>query len=662
MVKYKVYYGIEHLNVLQTSVSIAFDTETLQLQPEQGKLRLIQLACKSRASVVVLDCFELTQDDFEQVRRFFNTPRMWIAHNAVFDIAWLQEYGIYPNTLNTGIKCTMLANRLLTNGIPGLKHGLAAVCKKHLDIELSKEQQTSDWSAPYLSEEQKAYAAKDVEVLPDLYEVMERKLQYGQLRKAEILESRAIPALAQMWRTGLPWNAEALEQCRKDYEFDAENMGKEFLEDLNKALPDELKLPREGDAHVRITEIKDKLCEPGHDPETRARWYEEIEELEMEAFNLRAKDEGSVRLGTKKYKGFNLNSPKQLLEKFTAVLGEQPRDAKGKPSASRQALRSYTADHEVVHKYLQWKKTEKRRQMVTSIKEKMASDGFVRASYMQLGADTGRMSCIKPNNQQIPRDASFRQCVQAPKGWSLVDADYGQMELRLAAALAQDKNMASVFKEGGDLHEFTANAMGCDRQIAKSANFGLLYGAGAEGLRNYAGASGVTMTMPEAIKIREDWLQTYQGIRKWQEENAAEAAKTQRTLNKATDAGGTDALPFIRIPLSKMKRLLPGDLNKVTVRCNTPIQGAGAAILKMALGELWKEVYKAGEKEVKIAAAVHDELLLLVKEGFEDKWAEKLSNIMEQAEGIWLDYLTPNEGDIPPLAETSVGKKWSEVH
>jgi DNA polymerase I-like protein with 3'-5' exonuclease and polymerase domains len=170
------------------------------------------------------------------------------------------------------------------------------------------------------------------------------------------------------------------------------------------------------------------------------------------------------------------------------------------------------------------------------------------------------------------------------------------------------------------------------------------------------------MTMPEAIKIREDWLQTYQGIRKWQEENAAEATKAQRTLNKATDAGGTDALPFIRIPLSKMKRLLPGDLNKVTVRCNTPIQGAGAAILKMALGELWKEVYKAGEKEVKIAAAVHDELLLLVKEGFEDKWSEKLSSIMEQAEGIWLDYLTPNEGDIPPLAETSVGKKWSEVH
>ena len=59
---------------------------------------------------------------------------------------------------------------------------------------------------------------------------------------------------------------------------------------------------------------------------------------------------------------------------------------------------------------------------------------------------------------------------------------------------------------------------------------------------------------------------------------------------------------------------------------------------------------------------MHDELLLLVKEGFEDKWSEKLSSIMEEAEGIWLDYLTPNEGDIPPLAETSVGKKCSEVH
>ena len=202
----------------------------------------------------------------------------------------------------------------------------------------------------------------------------------------------------------------------------------------------------------------------------------------MAPFNLRAKSTGSIRLGTKKHAGFNINSPKQLLDKFEILLGKVPLDAKGKPSTSRPALRAYAADHELVQMYLGWMKSEKRRQMIKSIQEKADSDGFVRASYLQLGADTGRMSCISPNNQQIPRDDNFRGCVQAPAGWVLVDADYGQMELRLAAALSKDEKMREAFINNEDLHEVTAKAIGCDRQIAKSANFGLLYGAGAEGL------------------------------------------------------------------------------------------------------------------------------------------------------------------------------------
>ena len=166
----------------------------------------------------------------------------------------------------------------------------------------------------------------------------------------------------------------------------------------------------------------------------------------------------------------------------------------GKPSVAKDALKKCAADSPTIQTLMTWKRREKRRQMVESIQDKMSDDGFVRASYMQLGADTGRMSSIKPNNQQIPRDSEFRQCVQAPKGWKIVDADFSQMELRLAAALARDKNMTAAFQRGEDLHDYTAEQMGCDRQIAKSANFGLLYGAGTEGLRNYAGSSGVIMS------------------------------------------------------------------------------------------------------------------------------------------------------------------------
>jgi DNA polymerase I-like protein with 3'-5' exonuclease and polymerase domains len=606
--EYSVYYGIKELKRLQTAHSLAFDTETLQLQPEEGKLRLSQLGCYSSRTIVVIDCFELERSDWNYLEEFFSsTNRFWLAHNAVFDIAWLQEQGIH---INGFVRCSMIASRLLTNGIPQTKHGLDALAKRQLNVEVSKEQQKSNWGLETLSKEQLTYAAKDIEILLELDNVLDQKIRLGRLEKAYALECRALPAMAQMWRIGLPWNREELEQCRTDYEDDIKELGNEFIRELDNDLPVGKKLPRNEDGTV----------------------------------NLRAKDQGSVRLGTKQYAGFNIKSSKQLLEKLELVLGYTPVNKDGKPSVAKDALKSCAADSPTIQTLMTWKRREKRRQMIESILDKMSTDGYVRASYMQLGADTGRMSSIKPNNQQIPRDSEFRQCVQAPEGWKIVDADFSQMELRLAAALANDKNMIAAFKRGDDLHDYTAQQMGCDRQIAKSANFGLLYGAGAEGLRNYAGSSGVIMSSDEAAKVRDNWLNTYSGIKSWQQE--------MNYLVRSTEG---DEWPETRIPVSNMRRFLKGDLNRVTVRCNTPIQGAGAAILKCALGNLWTQVKEAGEDKVRIAAAVHDELLLLVKEDIADEWAQILKTTMEKAEAKWL-------GEIPALAEVSIGDKWSEVH
>ncbi len=605
---YQTFHGIEHLDKVRNAASICFDTETLQLQPERGKLRLLQLGARDRDAIVLIDCFQLDKSDWADLRWFFSHPtRFWLAHNAVFDLGWLQEHNIHPAGW---VRCSMLASRLLTNGLPNTKHGLDSVVKRYLKKELSKEQQRSDWSGE-LSKEQLEYAANDVAALMELDPILENRISRGRLGLAFKLECRALPAMAQMWRTGLPWNAENLQQRKVDYEHDIKGLAKDFVLQLDASMPEKHKLPRDEDG----------------------------------SFNLRAKDQGKVRDGTKKYAGFNINSPKQLVEKLTVLLGgEPPRDANGKPSASRQALRSYSADHEVIQIYLEWKRCEKRRQMIESIQEKMDSTGFVRASYMQLGAESGRMSCIKPNNQQIPRDKQFRSCVEAPEGWLLVDADFGQMELRLAAAVANDKRMITAFQMGEDPHTVTAEKVGCDRQTAKSANFGLLYGSGPSGLRNYAGGMGITMTQKRAAEIRDQWLDTYQGIWRWQQNNAAEA-----------DCTKSDKWAETRIPISGMRRYLQGDMNRLTVRCNTPIQGAGAAILKCALGNLWPKVKAAGEDTVRIAAAVHDEILLLVREDAAEEWAATLKKVMEEAEAKWL-------GEIPALAEVSVGKTWSEVH
>ncbi len=602
---YTTYIGAEHLEKINTCTSLTFDTETLQLQPEVGKLRLLQFGSTARKIIVVVDLFQTSEKDLEKLDVFFsNGPRFWLCHNSVFDCGWAQVYGWH---LRGEVRCSMLASTLLSNGMPNVKHGLAPVAKRYLGIDVDKEQQRSDWSGE-LTEEQIRYAAKDVEILCELDAPIHQKIAQAGLSAAYSLECRAIPGMASMRNNGLPFDRAALQGIETDYEKDIENLGREFHLELDDALPGEAKLPRNEDG----------------------------------TFNLRARESGSIRLGTKQFAGFNIASPKQLLEKLTLVLGEAPIDAKTqKPSASRTALKEYAGNHTVIATYLAWKKAEKRRQMVVSLLKHQHADGFVKASYWQIGAATGRMTCSDPNVQQIPRDAQFRESVIAPEGWVFVGADFSQMELRLLAIVAQDENMCNAFIEGKDLHTVTAEALGCDRQIAKSANFGLAYGSGAKGLRNYAAGMGVSITLQEATTVREQWLDTYYGVRAWHRRLAKESDKT---------AG---QLPAIHVPVSRLRRFLPGDINRLTIRANTPVQGAGAAILKCAIGSLWKHLQ--GSEEAKLCACIHDEVLLLVRNGKEEKWMEILKVAMESAEAKWL-------GSVPSVADVKTGPTWAACH
>jgi DNA polymerase I len=598
----KYLQGIEHLHTLFNATTVAL---------VYGGLRLLQLAALDRMPVVI-DCWDLEDHHWQDLEEFFSLKRYWLAHNAVFDLGWLQEHELYPEG---DVLCTMLASRILTNGLPNLKHGLQHVVKRYLKLEISKEEQRSDWTGD-LTHSQLDYAAYDVELLTQLDGPINQRMAEGNLHKAWFLECKALPTMAQLWRTGMPFQRDELEQLHEDLAADNERLGEAFIDTLDEALPEDKKLPRDPDG----------------------------------TFNLRSKPEGSVREGTKKQAGFNLNSPKQLLDVFTTLIGAVPVDNTGKPSASRAALREYVGDHRVVAEYLAWKRVEKRRQMVEALLKHLGSTGFIKASYMQLGADTGRMSCIGPNLQQIPRDSRFRACVKAPAGWKLVVADYAQMELRLAAAEAEDPLMIRAFQDGLDLHTVTAMQIyGVSedevtkemRQISKSANFGLLYGSGARGLRNYAAGMGVQMDLAEAGEIRAKFHAVYTGISRWQRENAAQANRHR------SDAA-------IRIRNSGLRRILPGDYNSLTVRSNTPIQGAGAAVLKRTLGKLWPLLKADGEEVVRIAGVVHDEVILLVREEHADIWCHQLAAVMQDAEAEWL-------GPVPPLAEAKAADSWVDA-
>ena len=607
MSEYTTYIGVEHLRRIDTATSICFDCETLQLQPEVGKLRLLQLGAKTRNAIVVIDLFNTDDNGFKALDNFFNGPeRFWLAHNAIFDLGWLRVYGWHPRGQ---IQDSMLASKLVHNGKSKLRHGLAHVSDRVLGIHLDKTEQASDWGGE-LTPSQIEYAAKDVEVLCELDNPIHQEIAAEGLGSAYNLECRALPALTAMQNTGLPWDRNKLIEVQADYEKDIENLGREFHLELDEALPEDDKLPRDPDGSL----------------------------------NLRARTTGSVRLGTKQYAGFNIGSPKQLVEKLTLVLGKPPIDPKtNKPSASRSVLREYAGEHQVIATYLEWKKAEKRRQMVAALLKHQSPDGYIRASYWQLGTETGRMSCSDPNAQQIPRDEQFRSAVVAPAGWLLLDADFSQMELRIAAWIARDQRMMKAFTDGKDLHTATAEAIGCSRQIAKSANFGLLYGSGAKGLSNYAAGMGVRLSEDDAAEVREKWLKEYSGIRQWHRKLALEADQSEGQM------------VGIHIPKTRMRRWLVGDMNRLTIRANTPVQGAGAAILKLALSNMWSCI-KGKEHEVKLCAAIHDELLLLVKEDCARKYSIILKGAMEDAEAKWLG------ADVPAVADVQIGTTWAEVH
>jgi DNA polymerase I-like protein with 3'-5' exonuclease and polymerase domains len=498
--------------------------------------------------------------------------------------------------------------------MPNLKHGLQHVVRRYLKLDISKEQQRSDWSGD-LTRDQMEYAANDVVVLTALEREIAERMAIGGLYPAWYLECNALQAMAQLWRTGLPFNKKALEQLIEDLDIEHKEVGDKFIEDFDAALPKNFKLYRGIDGRLKF---QTKPGPKGKKPDPQV---------------------------------FNLNSPAQLLAKFSALLGQVPVDPKtNKPSASRAALQEYVGDHRIIADYLRWKKVEKRRQMAETLLKNVANDGYIRASYLQMGADTGRMSCMSPNLQQIPRDQRFRACVQAPAGWKFVVADFAQMELRLAAAEAQDELMTRAFQEGKDLHTITAmqiygvsedEVTKEQRQISKSANFGLLYGSGAKGLRNYAATMGIQMDLDEAAEVRQKFHAAYKGISKWQRTNAALA-----------DAPAKN--PSVAIRVSGLRRFLPGENNKLTTRCNTPIQGAGAAVLKLTLSKLWPALRSDTEEVVRLAGVVHDEIILLVVEEHAEVWAQQLQAVMQDAEARWL-------GEIPPLAEAKVGDSWDQA-
>jgi DNA polymerase-1 len=361
--------------------------------------------------------------------------------------------------------------------------------------------------------------------------------------------------------------------------------------------------------------------------------------------NTREKDSGSIRLGTKKYKGFNPRSPKQMAERFEQAGILLPPDEKGAPSLDQNLLAFLKGEYELVDMYMRWKAAVTRVSHIEKLLESIGPDGRIHASYRQMGTETGRLSCSGPNLQQVPREAEFRRLFRAREGYCLVVADFSQVELRVAAELSGEERMRAAYRAGRDLHTETAalvtgksaeSITKKERTSAKLCNFGLLYGAGAATLRKQAVAQyGVDMVLEEAQELVTGFRDAYPQLYKWQTD---EGNKTTRAV-------------FTRYG---RRRILTGFNDKYTTRINTQVQGTAGDIAKIAIAMIWKQINTARRGEALLIAMVHDEIVLEVEEAVVDKWAKRLTEAMEAAGAVVCQ-------QVPIVAEASFGATWADA-
>jgi DNA polymerase I-like protein with 3'-5' exonuclease and polymerase domains len=328
-------------------------------------------------------------------------------------------------------------------------------------------------------------------------------------------------------------------------------------------------------------------------------------------------------LGTK----INLNSPIQL-KQVLANRGIGLSDTKDETLASLEDV------DPVVKHIRQYRAAQK---LVTSTSDTLLKcvnrDGRIRADWKIHGAVTGRMSCSSPNIQQM--DKYIKPFFKAEAGNILIDCDYSQIELRVVAQISGDKEMLEAFHMREDLHLKTARMIfgkaeigKSERQIAKTCNFGLIYGMSATGLKKRLKETcDMDVSIREAEQFRERFFRLYKGVKKWQ----------QKSLNKSVIAtlGG--------------RKWKSSELS-FQEKYNYPVQGTAAEGLKEAMDFVTKEI----PDHWKICAVIHDEILLEVPIVEETIAKDKLEQWMVQGMSRILC-------DVPIVAEASSSLIWEKA-
>ena len=349
---------------------------------------------------------------------------------------------------------------------------------------------------------------------------------------------------------------------------------------------------------------------------------------------------------------FNIASPKQLGVVLFEDLGlPVVKKTKTGYSTAVEVLEQLQYKHDIIPLIMEYRTlTKLNSTYAKGLVKDITREGKIHTRYEQTLTQTGRLSSVNPNLQNIPtrieEGKKIRKAfIPASNDRVILSIDYSQIELRVLAHIAQDKGMIDAFKHDVDIHTKTAsdvNGVPLDevtptmRREAKAVNFGIVYGISDFGLSNNLG-----ITRKRAKEFIEKYLETFKGVDKYMTdivEFAKEHGYVETLYNRRRS-----------LPEINAKNKIIANLN-ARIAMNTPIQGTAADIIKIAMISAYNYIEES-KVDAKLLLQVHDELIFDVSKDILEEFTDKMVTIMEEAANL----------DVKLKAEASSGPSWYEA-
>ena len=572
---------------------VCFDTETTSLNELEAQIVGLALSWKVHKGYYILfpEDFDLAGQWLSVLKPFFeSTTILKIGQNLKYDLKVLTNYGI---EVHGQLFDTMIAHYLLN---PDMRHNMDLLSEAYLgytpiaiDTLIGKKGKGQLTMRAVPAELQKEYAVEDTDVTLQLKHAFLPLLEKDQMTKLFTeVEAPLVKVLAQM-------------------EYEGIRLDTYFLGELSKEINTDL--------IALQTTIFDQAGE-----------------------------------------SFNLSSPKQLgdiLFEKLKLLSKPKKTKTGQYATSEEVLSQLASEHPIVANVLEFRALQKLQSTYIEAlpREVNPRTGRVHTTFMQAVTATGRLSSNQPNLQNIPirtpRGSQIRKAfVPRNEDYTLLSADYSQIELRIIAALSEEDHMIEAFLQGQDIHRSTAAKVFAvpieevtkeQRSHAKTVNFGIIYGVSAIGL-----SQQTSLTRSQSKELIDTYYQTYPKLKGYIEKQIAFAREHGYV---ETILGRRRYLPDVY----SRNQVVRGAAERNAV--NAPIQGSAADIIKIAMVRIAQRLERE-HLSTRMLLQVHDELLFDVPKPELEVVTPIIREEMQQAYKL----------SVPLIVEIGTGNNWLEAH